>query len=239
MVSVRKSILLFAAPIALAAYAAQAEEPDEHDHRAHDVHVHGTWEMFAALDDAQLSVTLKGPLVDVLGFERAPKTDEERTSVARLKEQLKAPELMLATDERARCTLSAPEAVLLPEDFSPEITKASDDHEDDHDDHHHDEDHHDADHHDEDHHDDGHHHDDHEDHADHDGDGNHADHDVHKNDLEVTYVFDCASPGRLRSITMTGFDEFPAIENVEAVFLSGATQSAGRLTRESQTLTID
>lgn len=234
MVDIRKLAFLCSGLLALClggAHAAEHHDHDQHDehdghdhddddhdhedhddHRAHGVHVHGAWEMFAALDDARLTVTMKGPLVDVLGFERLPETDEERASVVELKERVMSYQTMLALDDRVRCEASEPAAVVLPEGFLTEVAANSEEHaDDDHDHAHHDE--HDDDHHDE--------------------------HDIHKNDLEVTYVFNCASPTRLRSITMSGFDAFPAIESVEAVFLGDAKQVAGRLTRDSQTLAID
>ncbi|MHA7871770.1 MAG: ZrgA family zinc uptake protein, partial [Hyphococcus sp.] len=88
MVDLRRIIILCAAPLAFALGAGRADEPDEHSHRAHDAHVHGTWELFAALDDTQLSVTIKGPLLDVLGFEHAPTNDAERDTVQEIQDRL-------------------------------------------------------------------------------------------------------------------------------------------------------
>ncbi len=241
MVDYRRIALLFASPFALAAGAAHAEEQHDHDHRAHEAHVHGAWELFAALDDARLSVTLKGPLVDVLGFETFPDSDEERGAVANLREKLKSSEVMVTLDGRARCELVSPAAVVLPAGFPTEDgeSASSDAHDHgEHDDHDHHDDHSD--------HDD---HDDHDDHAahehehehekHHDDHADHADHDVHTHNLEVTYAFDCASPARLGEITVSGFETFPTIENVDAVFLDDTRQTADRLERGSQTLKID
>lgn len=216
MVDLRSTLFLIVAPLIFAVGAARAEEPGEHDHRAHDVHVHGTWELFAALDDTQLSVTIKGPLVDVVGFEHAPETDDEHNAIQEIQDRLSAPEMMLALDERANCTLLEPVQIILPEGFAQQSI-------DDAEDHGH-ELHEEADHHG---------HDEHED------EEHQADHDVHTNDLEVSYAFDCRSPARLRAITMTGFDSFPTIENVDAVFLGDAKQTARRLERGTRTLMIE
>jgi len=202
--------------------AAQAHEPAEHDHRSHDAHVHGTWELFAALDDSTLSISVKGPLIDVVGFERTPATEDERRAILDLQERLAAPELMLSLNERANCTLSEPVQIILPDGFA----QTGDSH---------DKTHADEPHHEHDHHDHGHDH-------DHDAgksDEQHADHDVHANDLEVTYSFDCSAPSRLRAISVTGFDAFPAIENIDAVFLANAQQEAQRLRRGSRMLKLD
>ena len=154
--------------------------------------------MFAALDDAQLSVTLKGPIVDILGFEAAPASDQERQAVAALADRLKTVEVMLSLDQRAGCELSAPVAVALPEGFSSEHA-----------------------------------------HGDKDGAHAHDAHDIHDSDVELTYDFVCASPARLGAITMTGFETFPGIETVDAVFLSDGKQAAHRLERRSQVLQIN
>lgn len=197
---------------ALPTFAAYAEEPHDHDHdhqhHSHEAHVHGAWEMFAALDDARISVTVKGPIVDMLGFEAAPASDEERKAVADLATLLNAPETMVSLDQRASCELSAPVEVNLPEGFSAGEVK---EHE------HHDDGHHDGEHHAHD----------------------HDAHDIHDSDIEVTYVFTCAAPGRLGAITLTGFTTFSDIETVDAVFLSDDKQAAHRLERRSQVLTID
>lgn len=210
MVKPHTAIILFAG---LLSFPANAAEPHDHDrhHHSHDAHVHGAWELFAALDDAQLSVTIKGPIVDVLGFETAPASDEERKAVADLAALLETPETMLSLDQRADCKASAPVVVTLPEGFSAQTEKADAHHAHSHDDHAHD------------------------DHNDHD----HHDHDIHDSDVEVTYAFTCGAPQRLGAITLTGFTTFSEIETVDAVFLSNDTQAAHRLERRSQVLRID
>ena len=214
----------------------------DHDseHRQHDVHVHGAWEMFAALDDDQLSVTVKGPLVDLVGFESAPETDEERASLSALTKRLEKPETMVALDKPARCALSAPAVVTLPEGY---VLASADEEDHDHDDHeghdHDDHDEHDHDEHDHDEHDhDEHDHDDQDGHDDEHGD-DHANHEVRHSDIELTYVFDCDKPARLEAITVTGFASFPKMETVEAVFLSDSAQTARRLEPNTKTLQID
>lgn len=196
----------------------------DHDHdedyaRAQEAHVHGAWALFAALDEDQLSVTVKGPIVDVLGFERRPSTEDELKSIAAFENQIADPGAFFTLSDRAGCVAAAAPEIVLPEGFS---TSNDPDEEDDHD-------HHDGDGHD---HDDDEHHDDH-DHDDHDHDGDeHDDHEPHHddhdagddhddghndghggdhNDVDVSYVFTCEKPSRLRAITVTGFDAYPAI----------------------------
>ncbi len=57
--------------------AAGARASDERT-TAHGAHIHGEWTLFAALDGNRLTIALTGPLLDALGFERAPRGDAEK-----------------------------------------------------------------------------------------------------------------------------------------------------------------
>ena len=229
MVSIRGFAFCAAAFLALHSGAIQAAGPHDHgkehdhnhdnddnhdhdeghnhdkDHRAHGAHIHGSWEMFAALDGAQLSITIKGPLIDAIGFERTPETEEERTAIRDLQSRLITPEVLLTLDEKAKCVLSGPAQIFLPDGFTQHDIDNSEEKSGNHDQHAHED---------------------------------NENKNTHTNDLEVTYSFECQSPSRLGVITMTGFDTFPAIENVDAVFLGDAKQIANRLVRSERTLAI-
>ena len=214
MVSPKSTILAAAALLSGGFTYSYAEEPHDHDHHTPQTHVHGAWELFAALDGDQLSVTFKGPLVDVLGFERLPTNEEERTALRSLKVQLSEAQPLLALDERAGCRMSKPAEILLPEGYADAITSgeksdAQNTGEQSHD------------------------------HKVHQHNDHHGEHDTHASDVEVNYIFDCRSPAKLREITATAFETFPGIEGVDAVFLGDATQEALRLTRGSNTLRLD
>ena len=237
-----------------AAYAVQ-DHHNDHDGEMHmeAAHVHGAWELFAALDDEEsLSVTITGPLVDVLGFEHRPENESEFDAVRALKDRLGSPEEMFELDKRAGCDLNDPAEVIMPSGYLNE-PQADEDHEDheDHDGHDHD-DHDDHDDHE------GHDHDDHE-HDDHehnedddpakkDGHDSHdhadgaehdkAEHDIHASNVELVYTFSCNSTSRLKTITATGFSTFPAIEQFDAVFIGDEGQSAHRLEPRANVLKI-
>lgn len=231
MVDARTYIFSAAAPFFIFLNPAYADETHKHDqehdqeHHAHEAHVHGAWELFAALDDKQLSVTVKGPIVDLLGFERPPADETERSAVETLKGRLGESETLFSLSDRASCVLSEPIQTVLPAGFADKIDQ------DDPGAHKHDDqphDHHGDEHDDEDHHSD-----------EHDGEDHHDNHDIHASDLEINYVFDCASPSKLSEISATVFDSFAAIESIDAVFLGDAKQTARRLERHSRTLKID
>ena len=195
--------------IAVSASGLQDEDHHPAKTHTHDAHVHGTWELFAALDSKQLSLTVSGPIVDVIGFEHRPTDDKERATIKVLKARLEQPDNLIALNTRAKCVLAQPAQILLPAGFLTVHTtdKKNKSHRDEN---------HQGDeggkHH-------GNHEDDYEAHEDND----------HASNLEVNYVFNCKTPKRLRSITLTGFETFPSIENVDAVFLSDAKQIARRL----------
>ncbi len=214
-----KSAPLAAALALIAANALALGPHDDHASHQHSAHVHGSWELFAALDGAQLTISIKGPAIDALGFETAPSTNEERAAAAALQTQLAHPETLLTLDARANCALAEPTAVSMPGGVAHELEDrgAQSDQGDDHHDHHHD-------------------------HHDHDRDDDHGDeshHSAHTDDIEVAYVFECGAPNRLRSIAIKGFETFPSIEAIDAVFLSDAATVSQRLTKKSTTLKID
>ena len=236
----------------------------------HKAHIHGAWELFAALDGNELSITMSGPLVDLLGFENRPASAEEKAAVENLQTRLSAPEAILTLDKRAGCTLSGPVAITMPEGYAVQAAAPDDgahdeheheDHEHDHDhEHEHEHEHEDHDHdkhegheeHEHEHEDKDHDHDehehDHEDHEEHEHEGHehkdhenhdHSAHDQHASDVDLSYTFVCKAPKRLGAVMITGFNSFPAIETVDAVYLSDQKQTAHRLTRNAQSLKIN
>jgi len=102
-------------------HAHDDHDDDDDDHEEHtsagSAHVHGVWSLFAAVDDNALSVTLTGPLNDVLGFESAPSTEEEEAAVAAMLANLSDADALLTTDPAGNCSLEGPVEVALPEGF--------------------------------------------------------------------------------------------------------------------------
>ncbi|MEL6360928.1 MAG: DUF2796 domain-containing protein [Pseudomonadota bacterium] len=231
MANSRRNFLTIAMMTSALAVGHAAAEDDKH--RAHEAHVHGAWELFAALDGDVVSVTLEGPAIDVLGFEHTPATTEERTVVRESFEALSGSTQLVTLDGGGQCVLSTPANVVLPDGFLDDHDHHDADDED-HGDH---EDHHDHtsrtdDDHDDDDHDD--------DHDDDDDDHDHEDEneDIHSNQVEISYVFECGAPDRLRALSVSGLDAFKAIETIDAVFIGDAKQVADRLTRDTPTLKL-
>ncbi|MEO1035823.1 MAG: DUF2796 domain-containing protein [Pseudomonadota bacterium] len=208
-------------------------------------HEHGTAYLRLAFEDAQVSIEFESPLANLVGFEHAPQNDEQRAALTTLTSTLGKPDQLVRLAAAAGCTMQAAADVQMP-DFDADHHDA-----DHHDDDHHGDDHHGDDHHDDDHDgdhaehgDDDHHDDDHGGHSDEDHhDDNHAEHsdedhgDEHS-DVLVRYDYACASPGELSAVTLTMFDQFPALETVDAQAVGPNGFATGRLTTKSRRLDL-
>jgi hypothetical protein len=71
-------------------------------------HEHGVLTLDVALEGKQLSIAMAAPLDNLLGFERAPRTDAERKAAADVLARLRSPATAAAlfvTDAAAQCSL--------------------------------------------------------------------------------------------------------------------------------------
>lgn len=68
-------------------------------------HQHGLANLQVALERSTLTVTLESPLDNLLGFERAPRTDAERAQVRAMAQRLHAADALLQPDAAAVCRL--------------------------------------------------------------------------------------------------------------------------------------
>lgn len=69
-------------------------------------HTHGRLALDVAIDSPAITLTMEAPLDNFLGFERAPRTDAERKSVAAMIARLNAADTLFIPDSRAECHLS-------------------------------------------------------------------------------------------------------------------------------------
>ncbi len=75
----------------------------------HKAHQHGVAELQVAADGPTLVVRLVSPLDNLLGFERAPRSDQERAAAERLLARLKAGERVVTPTAAAGCALVSAE----------------------------------------------------------------------------------------------------------------------------------
>lgn len=69
-------------------------------------HSHGRLALDVAIDSQTITLTMEAPLDNFLGFERAPRTDAERKSVAAMIERLRAADTLFIPDPKGECRLS-------------------------------------------------------------------------------------------------------------------------------------
>ena len=75
-------------------------------HAAGHAHVHGVARLDVAIEPTRIVLQLNSPLDNLLGFERAPRTDDERKQAAAVVDRLRKPDLFQA-DPAAGCTLKS------------------------------------------------------------------------------------------------------------------------------------
>lgn len=107
--------------LAAAAFGVQANH-DEHDGHGHGAHEHGHGHLNLVLDGNQLMIELQAPAADLVGFEHAAKSDEEKAQYAKAMAQLKQPDALFRFDPAAGCKLT-----------QQELQAAKEEHDHDHD----------------------------------------------------------------------------------------------------------
>jgi len=71
-------------------------------------HEHGALKLDVAIEGKRLTIAMEAPLDNLLGFERAPRTDAERKAAAEVLARLRTPDKgapLFAMDATAQCTL--------------------------------------------------------------------------------------------------------------------------------------
>lgn len=91
--------LVCAPLLAACALASQAQAQAQH------AHVHGQLKLDVAIDVQTLTIAIDSPLDNIVGFERAPRTDAERKAVQQAVAQLRAADKLFAIDPAAGCKL--------------------------------------------------------------------------------------------------------------------------------------
>ncbi|MDZ7842777.1 MAG: DUF2796 domain-containing protein [Gammaproteobacteria bacterium] len=79
------------------------EAEHEEEHREHDAHVHGVANLDLAVESNQLMAELRAPAMNIVGFEHAPRNDEQRRAVEQAAAWLKDGEQWLILPAAAAC----------------------------------------------------------------------------------------------------------------------------------------
>ena len=89
------------AAAALTVLCATGVQAQVHKHGAHQ---HGVAKLAVAVDGPMLEITLESPLDNLLGFERAPRTNAEREAVRKMAQRFHAPAGLYTPTAAAQCT---------------------------------------------------------------------------------------------------------------------------------------
>ncbi len=177
-------------------------------------HVHGVGTLQLVLEENSLSVALRLPAINVVGFEHAPSDAQQKAAVQNAEALLKDSGQVLILPDKAQCKIE-----------SAVVTSELLDHDDDHDHDNHDEAH-----------------DDDHDHAHDDHDGahgdDHADHDHAHADFDVSYGFDCRHPTALKQITLRLFQQLPQLERLDVDMVTTTGQTRQRLVSGQNLITL-
>lgn len=212
------AILLFAACTQTAVAA---------DKRQHGSHEHGTAKLDVAIEQNALYIALDTPAANIIGFEHAPVTKEQKASLRNGITQLKQGGALFITPQAAGCRLA--DADVESPFTSPEQHAHSDEHghekshaKHDHDKHKHEEHgHHDK-----------HDHDKHERHG-----HEHAAQEVHA-DFRASWQFDCKNAGAIKQLNIRIFDKFPDMQRLQVQTITSERQGGTILTSSNPVLTF-
>lgn len=91
--------------IPLVLVAAVAAPTPAESHRELGAHVHGRGTLDIAIEGQRVAMELEAPGMDIVGFERQPKSNADKAAVERVTKLLKEPLALFKLPEAAGCTL--------------------------------------------------------------------------------------------------------------------------------------
>ncbi len=230
----------FAAILLLTACAQTAVAADKRQHGSHE---HGTAKLDVAVEQNALYIALDTPAANIIGFEHAPSTKEQKATLHKGISQLEAGDALFTTPQAAGCSLVTAE-VESPFPDHKEHAQADKHHDHGHDAHKHDEHGHDKHDHDKHGHKKSHAKHDHHDHGDkHDHkqhDHKKHDHDAHEAhaDFRASWQFECKRADKLTQLDIRLFDTFPGLQRLQVQSITSKRQGGTILTSSNPVLTF-
>ena len=183
-----------------------------------DAHEHGVGQLDIAVEDRTIVMELRAPGADILGFEHAAESDEDKQALERALAMLDKPMELFVPPSAAGCSVSEAAAELLLEGG-------------DHDDHHDSAENVEHDDHDE------------QSEADHDEDAEHDEHGEHEasaghSELHASYTLTCTDPSALTDLDMAYFEAFPNAERLIIQLISAQGAQVLEATRDAPSLDL-
>lgn len=187
------------------------------DTRQLGAHEHGVGALNIAVEGTTVTMEFEAPGADIVGFEYAAESAEDRAAIDTAVATLARPLDLFVMPVDAACTVTQASAELESEDAHDDhgdhAEHAGHEAHDDHDDHA------------------GHAHDDHDDHAEHADGAQHT-------EFHAAYTLDCAKPEALTEITFAYFDTFENAREVEVQIVSASGAQAFEMERSAPTLDL-
>ena len=230
--------------------ADQHGHEDEHERRELGAHEHGAAELMIAWSGSDVAIDLETPAYNILGFEYAPTSDEEKALLEEAVAALETGKLLQLSPDAGCTVVSANVQTSFSEEGHDEEGHHEESHDSDEKDHHDDEGHHEEGH-DSD--EEGHHEEGHEsdEEGHHDEEGHDSDEEGHHeeghgeeghgeethSDVGVSYNLECQAPENIESLDASNlFAQFPNFEDIQVQWISDTQQSAADLTPDNPVL---
>ena len=156
-------------------------------------HVHGVIELGVVVEGDTVAVSLRAPLDDVVGFEHAPESDEQRESIRQAAAMLSNADAMFGLAGSASCSISDT-SVDGPAYVTEHLAGGEAGSAGSHDGHHHDAGHHDS---------------------DHGGSEQHS-------EVNASYAWECGNVSALESLALRFTEGFAGVETIEIQILTPA-----------------
>ena len=156
-------------------------------------HVHGVIELGVVVEGDTVAVSLRAPLDDVVGFEHAPESDEQRESIRQAAAMLSNADAMFGLAGSASCSISDT-SVDGPAYVTEHLAGGEAGSAGSHDGHHHDAGHHDS---------------------DHGGSERHS-------EVNASYAWECGNVSALESLALRFTEGFAGVETIEIQILTPA-----------------
>ncbi|MCG8614290.1 MAG: DUF2796 domain-containing protein [Pseudomonadales bacterium] len=195
---------------------------NEATHRQHGAHVHGTATLNIAQEGQRLDIIFESPAANLVGFEHAPENKQQKQALAEAVTQLKQGATLFTPNPEAECTLKSA-------DLDSSLIHHNE-HAEEHDDHDEEHDEHEAD---------G-HYEEHEHNEEHAHDKEHGHDEAHESHSEMlaTYQFHCASPEKLKTISVNLFKSFSGTEKITGQLITAQQQRALELDAHGPIITF-
>jgi len=197
-------------------------EENDGERRELGAHEHGAAELMIAWSSSDVAIDLETPSYNILGFEYAPSSDEEKALLAESMAALESGELLTLSPD-AGCTV-------ISVDIQTSFEEKG--HNEDEEGHNEDEEGHNED-------EEG-HNEDEEGHNEDEEGHNEDDHDeeIHS-DIDVSYNLECEQPENIASLDASQlFAQFPNFEDIQVQWISDTEQSAADLTPDNPVLEL-